>query len=184
MLNAFRHHRVGRPTQRRRGEERIHSGAQRLSASQGGTDVNMLVQHGIAAGCSTPFGITGWDGSAEMDREDAAKACSTPFGITGWDGSRLWLTPTALTCAQRLSASQGGTAATASSTSTIPIGAQRLSASQGGTVDGQERPSLTHQVLNAFRHHRVGRDRRSRIALPSLWCSTPFGITGWDGACG
>ena len=61
------------------------------------------------------------------------EVCSTPFGITGWDGH------------------------------------------QGAALP----PRL--RVLNAFRHHRVGRSFTTGLITRTLTCSTPFGITGWDG---
>jgi len=56
VLNAFRHHRGGRP-------------ADEAAALTWGE-------------CSTPFGITEVGASAALRRPDVAAGCSTPFGIT------------------------------------------------------------------------------------------------------
>ena len=87
--------------------------------------------------CSTPFGITGWDGAAAVAPQPVGFMCSTPFGITGWDGDQADL-----------------------------------------------RQPGAHRVLNAFRHHRVGRRDVKILDTQLFWCSTPFGITGWDGPSG
>ena len=156
MLNAFRHHRVGR-----RADWRGMDDADR---------------------CSTPFGITGWDGDMAWPLAFSDAMCSTPFGITGWDGPR------------RLRRHGGR----------IVLNAFRHHRVGRFRQHHATNPRFS-AVLNAFRHHRVGRTKETKtfLSLRSaqrlsasqggtgllvfgafstvIPCSTRFGITGWDG---
>jgi len=58
--------------------------------------------------------------------------------------------------------------------------AQRLSASEGGSRRLAMAEALRQQVLNAFRHRRVDHAHGDAFGADrSVACSTPFGIGGW-----
>jgi len=105
--------------------------------------------------CSTPFGIGGWITGGASRAAHYIETCSTPFGIGGWitwHQTSQWSCPC---CAQRLSASEGGSPTRQVRYPMRPTSAQRLSASEGGSL------------------------RARYCCVRSHACSTPFGIGGW-----
>ena len=128
--------------------------AQRLSASEGKTDVlkthpadsfgvlnafrhqrgkqcvPLVAKRQITA-CSTPFGIRGENRSRNVDDARADELCSTPFGIRGENRRGTCLFWAEIDRAKRLSASEG---------KTVVVDA-----------DVWDDPEF---VLNAFRHQR------------------------------
>ena len=129
--------------------------AQRLSASQRGACVAHDQLDGRSRWCSTPFGITegGMTGRSrtETGRRDVLNAFRHHRG-----GHVLMTTESqsALTRAQRLSASQRGAWLLTRCAGRARYGAQRLSASQRGACRLADLLVAGHE-----------------------WCSTPFGIT-------
>ena len=111
--------------------------AQRLSASQGATPLSAsdCIDSGL---CSTPFGITGCYAPSAPRSPWSYPMCSTPFGITGCYAGR----PSDACPLQ-------------SSTCSTPFGITGCYASSSGC------PLKQAEVLNAFRHHRVLRGRRT-----------------------
>ena len=151
--------------------------AQRLSASQGATrrgeasrgprqDVlNAFRHHRVLR-------VEGTSGP------QLGQTCSTPFGITGCYATTCSAKMSTLSCAQRLSASQGAT-----HNSVVMVCLQWVCSTPFGITgcyaDPREGDSGgPDYVLNAFRHHRVLRPERERDYEQGLECSTPFGITG------
>ena len=162
-------------------------GGNRLSASQGATPY-YLDSADARALCSTPFGITGCYAFCFAVVRFVYDECSTPFGITGCYAQAQSATRPAgqavlnafrhhrvlrsaptpspapgLTCAQRLSASQGATRGRLTTGGTCSLSAQRLSASQGATrmslkcpsasVPCAQRLSASQGATHGHRHH-------------------------------
>ena len=151
VLNAFRHHRVLRPESSTTSTS--VTGAQRLSASQGATP-HRPDDRSLPNMCSTPFGITGCYAFRVYIIEMTGRKCSTPFGITGCYAGAIPAWMRSLSCAQRLSASQGATLA------------HLLS-----RVEARRGCSTPFGITGCY-----ARELRRQCAVAG--CSTPFGITG------
>ena len=181
VLNAFRHHGVLR--------------------TQG--------YHWRAAGekCSTPCGITEFCGraiSTGITRPTCAQRLSASRSLCGNRMPAVRLRVVQVLNAFRHHGVSRGERGTIARLSIVVLnafrhhGVSRLSKCGHGLYPGfvlnafrhhgvsrPERPDLAagdSVVLNAFRHHGISRSIHGEQFGPSLWCSTPFGITEFRGS--
>jgi len=151
VLNAFRHHRGGRPRRQQ--------------------PANRLAQ------CSTPFGITEVGARNRAGLPHRSLVLNAFRHHRGGRLRRFTAVRSIRPSAQRLSASQRWARAEINPAAPALRVLNAFRHHRGGRSRWCDEDPQIAAVLNAFRHHRGGRSEELRYHRSARECSTPFGIT-------